>query len=190
MSCALATTIPFIFLLVWQNVPGLRNIMALGQKEAYCVPFGGHVPLRGASKAFTYAAVLSYWAIGLLLSFRHRAFRVKCGLRTAIATTLSALAVALLLFILPLLAAVWALALRMNAFPQTAWGVFDGNHGTWRHLHDVRQLLHFTFGLPIHGACAASISCLMRMSVATFCMALANAAAFFALLYTHYWLID
>ena len=190
ISCTLAATIPFIFLFLWQNVPELRSIMALGQKEVHGVPFVGNVPLQGASRTFTFATALVYWATGLLLSFRHRVFIVKCGARTVIAAMLSALAVALLLFILPLLAAVWALAFKMNAFPQTAWGVFDGNHGPWRYFYDLRQLLHFSFGLPVHGACAASISCLMRMSVGTLCVVLTNVAAFFALLYTHYWLID
>lgn len=190
MSCTLAVTIPFICLVLWQKVPELRSIMALGQEEVHGAPFVGNVPLQGASRTFTCATVLGYWATGLLLSFRHRVFIVKRGARTAIAAMLSALAVALLLFILPLLATVWAVALKMNAFPQTAWGVFDGNHGPWRYFYDLRQLLHFSFGLPVHGACAASISCLMRMSVVTLCVVLTNVAAFFALLYTHYWLID
>lgn len=191
VACGVAAVLPFAGLLLWQNGPEIRHVLTLGDENEYLgLPFLGNVPVRGASKCFLLATAAVYWIGGTLLFFARKAYRRMGGVRAASSSVLSVASFAILIFVVPLLAVVWALALKSGVIPGTAWGVYQGNHGPWRYFYNLRHILHFTFAVPFYGALAALISGAVRPSLTAAWLIIANAAAFLGLLYTHYWLVD
>jgi hypothetical protein len=93
-------------------------------------------------------------------------------------------------FVLPLLAVVWTLAALIGAIPEGPWGVSDGNHGPWRHIPDLRLLLHETLLLPGYSLLLGRVSILVHPSRPGWYLIVGSVLAFFILFGSHYWLID
>jgi len=100
------------------------------------------------------------------------------------------LAIAGLLFVLPLMSAIWSLAVKWGFSIPSNWGYYEGNHGPWRHIYDLRKLLLFTIWIPIYSSVFALLSAIIRFNKLAWMILFSCIIVFFALIDTYYWLID
>jgi len=187
-----ALTATLIFF-IWKNVSIVRSIPEVGNPG--CA--SNYLPwtltdyrLQGAALSFSSATALIYWGVGLLLCVRYRRFAFSLDVRTAVSNAFFTLSVALVLFVVPMLTGIWVLALKMDAIPDIAWRIVDGNHGPWRRIPDLRYLLNAVFELPIFGGCAALVAMVFRFRMRAVLAANFSFMMFIGLLFTHYRLVD
>lgn len=146
------------------------------------------LPLDSTSWAFVSAAAISYSILGLALSIQR--CRLVFEVRLLLAWGLLNLAVAALLFVGPMLSAIWSLAAWYDRIPPGPWGVYEGNHGPWRWVYNLDRLLGFTFGLPFYAFLAALLSGSLKPQPPFAVVALSCPVIFVLLLWSHYWLVD
>lgn len=185
-AAAAGAMVPVLMLGVYALSPPLRD----GLRDAlfFAWPFCDD-SLQGAPVVWVASSGLVFWGLGGLLAAR--AFRRAWPVPHPAATLVSSLAVALGLYLVPLLATIWAMA---TAAGQVAgldqWIGWAGNHGPWRHLCQLRYLLSLTFLVPALACVLGVLAFVARPSWAALSIAGTSAMAFWLLISTHYWLID
>jgi len=108
----------------------------------FVFPFGGLNPLPPMDvRTITLVSVI-FWGSGLI--FSRRCLRSSSGWGPVISRGFLLLAAGLLFFTLTILATIWLLAFLGGNIPPGPWGIYEGNHGPWRHVYDLRKLLGFT----------------------------------------------
>ncbi len=178
-----------MLLLIVRLFPGAAYYIAFGKEdESYLFGFGGVEPLRGVSLTFAGSAAIVFWALALLLTAGE--WRECATRRERVSSFLVQTAVATMLFVVPMLAAVWALAWKDGHVPTGPWGVSEGNHGPWRHAYNLRKLLSFAFWLPLVAIPPAIPASAVTSGTRAFALVCASLAAFLGVLWSHYWLID
>ena len=84
----------------------------------------------------------------------------------------------------------WGRAYIEGGIPQGAWGQYEGNHGPWRHIYNLRAAWWQILGMLSYTFVLGFISMLFKPSkraiIAT-CSAFVLGFLFFA---TYYWLVD
>lgn len=155
---------------------------------AYPIGFGPAYPLGKKASAFVGLAGLVFWAVGLALS--SRGFQVKAGWRQAAYHLLVMMGIAGSLFVIPLLSAIWSLAIPEGYASFPAWGLHEGNHGPWRHAYDLRKVLSRTLLLPYYACVLGLVGTSLKPSRVPLLVSAGSAVVFLALLGSHYWLID
>lgn len=111
------------------------------------------------------------------------------SVRRQLARWLFVLGAALLACSGTLLVVVWAIAWWQGEIPPN-WGELDGNHGPWRYHTGLRTGLEWAMALPLVATPLFMLSALIkptRRGVIGFGIAI---GAFFALIFSHFWLID
>jgi len=183
-----ASAVPFVLLLLYLRFPQTRAYLTLGDDEFYLPGFGGLEPLRGASRTFAWSTAVVFWGIGFILSLR--SWPGLSGWRNIISYLLVTLAVAALLFVAPMLSTIWALAIKNGRVPSGPWGGYEGIHGPWRHVYNLRNLLFQTLFFPVYALSFGILSVEVKSTpVAKFLIA-GGLIVLFALFWSHYWLID
>lgn len=192
MAALFSSLIPFLLLLLYQHVPAARDILQIGQDKNTLIPLLGWIGyrLRGQALWFTLATAVTFVGIGSMLCAWGAGLSYNKGIRTFFSEHLFLVAVASMLFVVPLLSVSWAIALGRDAIPLGTWGEYGGNHGAWYRVYDLRYLLDLTFDMPILGFVSAVVSFFFRFSIRTLLAAAGNISVFFILLGTHYWLVD
>jgi len=70
------------------------------------------------------------------------------------------------------------------------WGEYEGNHGPWRHFYNLRRLLYYVFQIPIPVFAFGIVSLAIKPSKLTAVITVGSVIALYALIWSHYWLID
>jgi len=152
-------------------------------------PYGILQPLSPLSVRTLSCSSIAYWGIGLMLSWPR--FRSYSDWRFTCSNISLNLAIAGLFFLIPMLGTVWFLAIEGgNMLPSGPWGIYEGNHGPWRHVYDLRKLLSYTIFVPICSFVLGLISLILRATKLTGVILTASVLSFLLLMYSHYWLID
>lgn len=189
LAALVASVLPFVRLAVLRLFAQTAHHIALGdEREFYAFGFGGHESLHGVSRSLVSSTGIVFWVGCSLLAAR--SWQRRSGLREEIASLFTAAAIAILFFVVPMLATLWALALRDGWVPTGPWGVYEGNHGPWRHAYHLRKTLSFTLSLPAYAFLSAVVAGVVNSRTATFTLVGANLAVFTGVLGSHYWLID
>ena len=187
----ISTVVSFLFalaLLIFSLILPELWLSIVGSEGMRVFPFGMYEPLTRASFVFTVLTVNVYWSLGLVLC--------KCNFvkyssqRDLISYICLTLAVAGLLLTIPMLVVIWLLAIKGNYLPAGSWGVYEGNHGPWRHVYDLRELLSYIIFIPLGSFVFGMTSLLFKRSLLAVILVLACVMVFFGLLHSHYWLID
>ena len=90
-----------------------------------------------------------------------------------------------------LLSALWALAIDGGGIHCVLpWGEYEGNHGPWRHFYDLRRLLDYIFLIPIPVFVFGIVSLAIKPSKLAAIVTVGSVIALYALIWSHYWLID
>ena len=151
-------------------------------------PFGTLNPLSPLTVRILSCSSITYWGIGLMLSWPR--FRSYSDWRSTCSNISLNLAIAGLFFLIPMLVTVWFLAIEGGNIPSGPWGIYEGNHGPWRHVYDLRKLLSYTIFVPICSFVLGLISLMLRATKLTGVILTASVLSFLLLMYSHYWLID
>ncbi len=97
---------------------------------------------------------------------------------------------AVLLGVIPLLAATWTLAVSSGWAPPEIWTEVTGNHGPWRRVFDLRNLVWIALGLPPLCTVLAAMSWVLKPSRAAIVLALAGILGLALVVASHVWLVD
>ena len=139
--------------------------------------------------AWALGSTLLYWSVGIVLAVCTPPR--ETGLRDAVSALLLHATLALMFYTLVLLATIWALAAAGGQVPTLGqWVGWTGNHGPWRHICPLRDLLTFTLFVPVVAFLPAVLSFLNRPSWQATLLILGAVLAVPALFTTHYWLVD
>ena len=87
------------------------------------------------------------------------------------------------------LTAAWISAVLYGWVPET-WGTFEGNHGPWRHYSLGRDMIGYALMFPIGSLLVSLTSILFKPTTLAGVIFVISGVGFFALLASHYWLID
>lgn len=151
-------------------------------------PFGTLNPLSPLTvRTLSYSSV-AYWGTGLMLSWSR--CRTYSHWRSTCSNISLNLAIAGLFFVIPMLATIWFLAIEGGNMPSDPWGIYEGNHGPWRHVYDLRKLLGFTILIPLWSFVLGSMSFILKATKVVWVIMAASILSFLLLIYSHYWLID
>jgi|WetSurMetagenome_2_1015567.scaffolds.fasta_scaffold02700_5 hypothetical protein len=110
-------------------------------------------------------------------------------IRELVSAGLRWLSIILLLLSLVSVAHAWMHAFRENRVPEV-WGIYEGNHGPWRHYYTGRESVMYAVSLPLKSFFYSVLSVLIKKSLLGIWLIIISALYFFLVMYTHYWLID
>jgi hypothetical protein len=160
----------------------------VGPERMRVFPFGMSEPLTRTSLVFTVLTVSVYWGLGLVLGKSN--FEKFPSRRAQASYICLTLAIAGIFLVIPMLVVIWLLAIKGGHIPMDSWGIYEGNHGPWRHVYDLRELLSYTIFIPLGSFLFGMTSLLFKRSILAVILVLACVLGFFGLLHSHYWLID
>jgi hypothetical protein len=123
LAAVAISLIIFLLLLLDQHVPLVREILRIGEDRHSHIPMLGWVGyrLRGQALWVTLATTLSYGGIGPVLCEWGGGLSDSKSRRILASDYLFLLAVAFMLFVVPLLSISWSLAWQRGAIP-SVWG--------------------------------------------------------------------
>ncbi len=154
----------------------------------FVFPFGGLNPLPPMDvRTITLVSVI-FWGSGLI--FSRRCLRSSSGWGPVISRGFLLLAAGLLFFTLTILATIWLLAFLGGNIPPGPWGIYEGNHGPWRHVYDLRKLLGFTLFIPLVSSFCGFISLIVKPGRRAGILFISGILFFYLLMSSLYWLID
>jgi len=180
---------PLVLLVLSALFPGVWISMVGddGRFQGYFI-IGLYSPMSGTAGVLTAASLLTYWSIGITLSTQELLeFR---GWKKVFTDTALNIGRSLLFAVLHLLAAIWCLAIKGDYVPSGPWGIYEGNHGPWRHLYDIRRLLHLSFIALDLSILVGGVTFIFTKKFSAVIIVAAAVCTYVALLYSHYWLID
>ena len=188
-SALMSAMIPYAILLLLHLFSNLREYSLFGREYHPPLFIGSCQPFEGISQTFTMSVYFSYGLIGLILSLN--AFKLKHGWRLFISKIMLHLAIASLFLIIPLLSTLWALAIDGGEIYRVLpWGVSEGNHGPWRYAYNLRMLLYYVFQVPMPVFVFGIVSLAIKPSRLAAIVTVSSVIAWYALIWSHYWLID
>ena len=188
-SAFISALIPFALLLLLYLFPHLREYSLFGREYHPPLFIGSCQPLEGISRTFTMSTYFSYGIIGVILSLN--SFSLKYGWRLFVSKIVLSLAIGALFLIIPLLSALWALAIDSREINLVLpWGVSEGNHGPWRYAYPLRMLLDYIFQVPIPSFAFGIVSLAIKPSKLAAIVTCSSVVVLYALFWSHYWLID
>jgi hypothetical protein len=179
--------VPIVLYFVYARFPGTRPWIALGndgpyqpavdQKGNVLVPLWGF-PVQGAYLALFLSAVVAYWGVGFLLSFRKAASAEEAekGLPPALIPAIS-----VLLFTLPTISAAWALTLKAGISNDFPWEIFKEPGTPLQSLIILRRVLSFAVRLPHVSAALCAMSFVIRPSRQAIILGIVGVAVFIAM---------
>ena len=189
MSSIVASLTPLILVNLYVTLPKLWMSVVGGDCISRGIfPFGMYQPLSRCSIVIVLFASGIYCLIGCIFSKNSLRWNVDWKDRASQISLV--LAIAGLLFILPLMSTIWSLAIKWGHGISFGWGHYEGNHGPWRHIYDLRKLLFYTMLTPIFSGIFAFLSTIIKFNKLAWIILFSCIIAFFALIGTHYWLID
>ena len=187
-SAFVGASIPYALLLLLFLFPALRETTVFAA-EFYPYLFGVDQPLGGISLSFTIGSFSTFWGVGITLV--RPSFSLSAGWRLFTSRVCLHLAVGGLFLIVPLLSTLWALAIDGGEINRVLpWGVSEGNHGPWRYAYPLRMLLGYVFQIPIPVFGFGIVSLAIKPSKLTAVITVGSVIALYALIWSHYWLID
>jgi hypothetical protein len=118
-------------------------------------------PHQGAYLALFLSAVIAYWGVGFLLSFRKSASveEEENVLPPALIPAIS-----VLLFTFPAISAAWALTLKAGVSHDFPWEIFKEPGTPLQNLIILRRVLSFAVRLPHVSAALCAMSFVVRPS--------------------------
>jgi hypothetical protein len=162
--------VPIVLYFIYARFPGARPWIALGndgpyqpaldQKGNILVPLWGF-PLQGAYLSLFLSAVIAYWGVGFLLSFRksESVEEEEYVLPTALIPAIS-----VLLFTLPAISTAWALTLKAGVSNDFPWGIFGEKGTPLQNLIILRGVLSFALHLSNVSAALCAMSFVVKPS--------------------------
>ena len=187
LPVAISSSVPLILVLILTSFPVLGEYSVFDGRSRAFLPFGLHQPLPNLVKTFYISTSVVFWGPGVFL-FR-KSLMVSLD-RVQITFSLTWFATACLYFILPLMVTVWTFAFMGGHIPAGPWGVNEGNHGSWRYLYSLRNVLWNIFLLPVISCLLSTIAWLIRPAWRSADIVIMSFLAFYLLGWSHYWLID
>jgi len=187
LPVAISSTVPLILVLILTSFPVLGEYSVFDGRSRAFFPFGFHQPLPNLVKTLYISTSVVFWWLGIFL-FR-KSLMISLD-RVQTAFSLTWFATACLYFILPLLVTVWTFAFMGGHIPAGLWGVNEGNHGPWRYLYSLRNVLWNIFVLPVISCLLSAIAWLIRPAWRSVNIVTTSFLAFYLLGWSHYWLID
>lgn len=186
-SVAIGSSVPLILVLTLTSFPVLGEYAVFDGRSYAFFPFGRHQPLSNLVKAFYISTSVAFWGAGIIL-FR-KSLMISLN-RVQIAFSLTWLATACLYFILPLLVTIWTFAATGGYIPDGPWGVNEGNHGPWRYIYSLSNVLWRIFLLPMVSCSLSAIAWLIKPAWRSADIIIMSFLALYLLGWSHYWLID
>lgn len=187
-SAFIGASIPYALLLLLFLFPALRETTVFAT-EFYPYLSGVNQPLGGISLSLTTGAFSIFWGVGI--SLVRPSFSLSSGWRLCTSRVCLHLAMGGLFMIVPLLSALWALAIEGGGIHHVLpWGEYEGNHGPWRHFYDLRRLLYYIFQVPIPVFAFGIVSLVIKPSKLAAIVTGSSVIVWCALIWSHYWLVD
>jgi len=190
-AALISSLIPLGLLLLFSRYPEIESLLIGDEAKHpynFLVPFGTLRPLTKTSLAFALWTTGIYWGLGYVLYTSP--LPESSGWRFKSAQIFWILAVGGLFIIVPLLVTIWTLGIKGDFIPSGPWGVFEGNHGPWRGIYDLRKLLYYTMHLPAASFILGFLSLILRATKLAGIALLSSILTLFGLIASHYWLID
>lgn len=184
LSSAAASVVPFGLLLLHKFVPATRAYLSLGGRRDFehslfvfcCGTMRGCCSwLQGASLTFLWSTTITYWVLGWILAFP--TLRRSFGTGRISFT----LAVALLLFVAPMLSTIWVLALKNGLVHLGPWELHRWRGGPWRYNCNLRWLARITWFFPLYALVFGLLSNHARPSAPAKLVAAGSVIVFFCL---------
>lgn len=191
LSALLASLLPLALLVFSVTFPDIWTLI-VGENDYFPNRFfllGIHFPLSMTSRIFLILTTGIYLGVGFLFLQRQI---LSMGTKNHIIYYIPLnMAICSFFFIIPLMIIVYSLAYKCHAIPILAnLGVYEGNHGPWRHIYDLRKLLYYTIWILIFASPLALFSTIIKFNKLAWVILFSSIIVFFALINTHYWLID
>lgn len=148
VSAIVASSVVLLLLMLSFLFPDLW-VRLVGDNGSFqgLFPFGDVYSLTRTCLAFILFAGGVYLGLGFGLLKRRFPGPSEC--RSVSAHIALTLAIAGLFLMIPLLIAIWCLATKNGYMPTGSWGIYEGNHGPWRHLYELRRLLLYVGCTPL-----------------------------------------
>ena len=124
------------------------------------VPIWGF-PAQGAYLALFLSAVVAYWGVGSILSFRKTASTEE---EEKVMSPVLIPAISVLLFTLPIISAAWALTLKAGVSHDFPWEIFREPGTPLQNLIILRRILSFALHLPNVSAALCAMSFVAKPS--------------------------
>jgi hypothetical protein len=176
--------VPIILYFVYARFPGARPWIALGndgpfqpafdEKGKVVVPLWGF-PVQGAYLSLFLSAVIAYWGVGFLLSFRKAASTEEEEKRIP---PVLIPAISVLLFTLPTISAAWALTLKAGVSHDFPWEIFKEQGTPLQNLIIMRRVLSFAVRLPHMSAALCAMSFVVKPSRQAIILGIVGVAVF------------
>ncbi|RJP22802.1 MAG: hypothetical protein C4529_04845 [Deltaproteobacteria bacterium] len=162
--------VPIVLYFIYARFPGARPWIALGndgpfqpavdEKGKVVVPIWGF-PVQGAYLSLLLSAVVAYWGVGFLLSFRKAASAEE---EEKVMPPALIPAISVLLFTLPTISAAWALTLKAGVSHDFPWEIFREPGTPLQNLIILRRILSFALHLPNVSAALCAMSFVVKPS--------------------------
>jgi len=179
--------VPIVLYFVYARFPSARPWIALGndgpyqpaldQKGNILVPLWGF-PIEGAYLSLFLSAVIAYWGVGFLLSFRKSASVEE---EENVMPPALIPAISLLLFTLPAISTAWALTLKAGVSNDFPWEIFKEPGTPLQTLIILRRVLSFAVRLPHVSAALCAMSLVVKPSRQAIILGIVAAAVFIAM---------
>ncbi|MEW6376458.1 MAG: hypothetical protein AB1502_11810 [Thermodesulfobacteriota bacterium] len=180
----------FALLLLFILFPPIKDYLSIGDDSLFYLPFiGAGAPFKGTPLTFVVFASLFYLVIGVGGS--KGSLLTRLGWRSVLSNIFLNLAIAIFLFVTPLLSIIWALAIKDWEIAIGTWSVSEGNHGPWyRGFYHLRKLLYYTFLIPFGSFHFALLSFIIKPKKLSSIVLVGSILLWLSLICTHYWLVD
>ena len=109
--------------------------------------------------------------------------------RQKVSRWLFVISIALLAYCATALVIAWSMAAHDGWMPKR-WGEADGNHGPWRQFYLGRTLVKHALIAPLAAFIVAGAGWFARPAWKTVALLSLALITFFAVAFTHFWLID
>ncbi len=187
-SALISSLIPFAFLLLLFTFPAIRKYHIFKEEPLFPNLFCLNRSLSGIYLTIVLFTSFSFWVPGI--SRAMSSFSLSSGWRPLTSYVLMHLAIGGTLFMAPLLSTLWSLAIDSSNVPLGTWGVYEGNHGPWRYVCNLRILLHYIILLPLPLLIIGLLSFVFKPTKMAIIVIMSNIIIFFAIIWSHFWLID
>ena len=189
ISALISSAVTFALLILFILFPGVKEYLTIGDDSFLYLPFiGACAPFEGTPLTFVALASLFYVVIGVAGS--RQPLLMGFGWRSILSNIFLNLAIAIFLFIIPLLSVIWALAIKDWNIAIGVWSNWESNHGPWYRLYHLRRLLSHAFFLPNGSLYFALISLVFKPNILATMVIFGSGILWLVLLFTHSWLID
>lgn len=184
IAALLSSLVPPLLWLATVLIPG-----AIETKVEYSLlPLAFCKPLRGGPYAVELATAVVFWVVGLTLSAV--GFSMLDGPRSLGSHLLLTAAIGGCFFVVPLLSIVWSLAIANGYASLTVLLAHAGNHGPFRRICHLRQILHDCLLVPWVACGLGRLAFAVKPSREAMLVSIGSFVVFLVLIASHYWLID